>query len=121
MLAVVKTPHIDLKIEGKLSVFMQEALKKEYGKKLVLKDEEDDDAIDFFQTTLAKKLEKEATPGSCLKIYRENFSLTQEQLGEKISVSKNYVSDMENGHRKISKEKAKVFGKMFNISAGHFI
>ena len=122
MLAVVKTPHISLKIKGKLSVFMQEALKKEYGKKLILKDEApEDDAVDFFQTSLAKKLEKESTPGSCLKIYRENLSLTQEELGKKAGVSKNYVSDMENGHRKISKEKAKLFGKMFNISAEHFI
>ena len=121
MLAVVKTPHIDLKIRGKLSLFMQEALRKEYGKKLVMKDEKEDEAVDFFQTRLAKKLEKEATPGDCLKIYRENLSLTQEALGSKIGVSKNYVSDMENGYRKISREKAKILGKMFNISAEHFI
>ncbi|MFC1585072.1 helix-turn-helix transcriptional regulator, partial [Fibrobacterota bacterium] len=116
----MKTPHISLKIKGKLSVFMQEALKKEYGKKLILKDEHEDDAVDFFQTSLAKKIEKEAKPGNCLKIYRENLSLTQEELGDKIGVSKNYVSDMENGRRTISKEKAKLFGKMFNISAEHF-
>ncbi len=121
MLAVVKTPHINLKIEGKLSIFMQEALKKEYGKKLVLKEMQEDDSVDFFQTSLAKKLEKKSTPGSCLKIYRENLKLTQQELGKKVKTSKNYISDMENGYRKISKEKAKLFGKLFNISAEHFI
>jgi DNA-binding transcriptional regulator YiaG len=118
MLAVVKTPHIDLRIQGSISPFLIQALRREYGRKLHL---EGEGSVDFFETDLAKRLEKRATPGGCVKIYRENMSLTQEELGKKTGVSKSYVSDWENGRRKISKEKAKKLSVLFGISIEYLL
>lgn len=119
MLAVVKTPHIDLRIRGDISPFMVEALKKEYGRKLRIGPEKD--AVDYFETDLAKALEKKVSSADCIHIYRENLGLTQAELGKKIGVPKNYVSDWENGHRKISKDKAKKLSALFHISVDHFL
>lgn len=120
MLAVVKTPHIDVRIQGAISPFMMEVLKKEYGRKLRLKSE-DEESVDYFETALAKALDKRATPGSCIQIYRENLGWTQDELGEKIGVSKQYVSDWENGRRKVSTAKAKKLSKLFHISVEYFL
>lgn len=77
--------------------------------------------MDFFQTPLAKKLAARATPGECLRTYRENRGWTQEQMGKHLDVPKNYISDMEHGRRAISKEKAKILSRLFHISAEHFL
>ncbi len=52
MLAVVKTPHIRIRIEGKIPSRLMTVLKKEYGKgvKLVDDAETDDELVDVFQT-----------------------------------------------------------------------
>lgn len=90
MLAVVKTPHIDVRIQGDISPFMMEVLKKEYGRKLRISSEKDE-SVDYFETDFAKKLAKKTSPADCIKIFRENLGLTQEALGKKVGVSKNYV------------------------------
>jgi DNA-binding transcriptional regulator YiaG len=120
MLAVVKTPHIDVRIQGNISPFMMEVLKKEYGRKLHIQNEKEE-SDDYFETAMAKALDKKATPADCIQIYRENLRLTQEELGKKVGVSKNYISDWENGHRKVSKDKAKKLSTLFHISAEHFL
>lgn len=120
MLAVVKTSRIDVRIQGDISPFMMEVLKKEYGRKLHIQSDTEK-SVDFFETTQAKALSKKATAADCIQIYRENLGLTQEELGAKLSVSKNYVSDWENGHRKVSKDKAKKLASLFHISVEHFL
>ncbi|MDB5050477.1 MAG: helix-turn-helix transcriptional regulator [Fibrobacteres bacterium] len=120
MLAVVKTPHIDVRIQGEISPFMIEVLKKEYGKKLRIKHEKDD-SVEFFETDIAKAIAKTVSPADCVQIYRENLGLTQGELGKKVGVPKNYVSDWENDHRKISKDKAKKLSALFGISVDHFL
>ncbi len=120
MLAVVKTPHINVRIQGEISPFMMAVLKKEYGRKLQVQGEIEL-SDNFFDTPLAKSLAKKATPADCIQIYRENLGLTQEELGKKVGVSKNYVSDWENGRRKVSKDKAKMLSRLFQISVEHFL
>jgi transcriptional regulator with XRE-family HTH domain len=77
--------------------------------------------VNYFETDFAKRMEKLSGPADCVRIYRENKGWTQEELGRKAGVAKNYVSDWENGHRKISRDKAKILGQLFDISAGYFI
>lgn len=120
MLAVVKTPRIDVRIQGEISPLMMEVLKKEYGRKLHIQ-AENNESVNYFETPFAKAMDKKITPADCIQTYRENLGLTQEELGKKVRVSKNYVSDWENGHRKVSKEKAVRLSKLFHISVEHLL
>ena len=120
MLAVVKTPHTNVRIEGDISSLLLEVLKKEYGKNLHLK-QDSEESMDYFDSDFSKKMEKISGPADCIHTYRENKGFTQDELGEKVGVSKNYVSDWENGRRKVSKDKAKLLGRLFGISPAHFI
>jgi len=120
MLAVVKTPHINVRIQGRLPARLLHVLRTEYGTKLRIED--DNDAhVDFFETDFYKDEKKEMTPGTYLRIYRENHNMTQEELGDKIGASKSFVCDMEHGRRAISKEMAKKVAAIFNISVARFI
>ena len=122
MLAVVKTPHTDLRIEGFIPRPVLEVLKTEYGKSLEVKTGKDDDElVDFFETDLYKDFKKRMTPGDYVRMYRENMSLTQAALGEKVGMSRAYICDVEHGRRAISKDIAKKLSRLFKISASHLI
>ena len=107
MLAVVKTPLIRIHIKGQIPRQIMTVLKKEYGDKMKLTKEDDDEMVDVFQTDWYKRVKKGLTPGKNLKIYRQNMEMTQEQLGSKLGdVPKQFISNMENGIRPISKKTA---------------
>ena len=121
MLAVVKTPHIDVRIKGAVPPRLLRLLKTEYGKELKLVEDEDIESVDFFKTDFYRKMKKQMTPGAYVRIYRENYRMTQAQLGAKIGVSKSFVCDIEHNRRAISKEMAKKFSTLFKISVERFI
>jgi len=122
MLAVVKTPLIDIHIRGRIPTRLVTVLKKEYGNKVKLTKEDDDELVDVFQTDWYKRIKKTLTPGTNLKIYRQNLRLTQEQLGAKLgNLPKQFVSNMENGIRPISKKTALKLSKIFKVSVAKFI
>src|SRR5688572_14224623 len=103
MLAVVKTPHTRLRIEGDIPGPILTALKAHYGKKLILKATVDHQLVDVFETDWYKTRKQSMTPGKYLRIYRENLGLTQEELGKRLGgLSRRYVSDLENGYRAVS-------------------
>jgi len=122
MLAVVKTPLIDIHIRGRIPNRLVTALKSEYGKKVKLTKEDDDELLDIFQTDWYKRIKKTLTPGTNLRIYRQNQKLTQAQLGTKLgNLPKQFVSNMENGIRPISKKTALKLAKIFGTSVDRFI
>jgi DNA-binding XRE family transcriptional regulator len=122
MLAVVKTPLIDIRIKGKIPTRLVTVLRKEYGKRVRLTKEDDDELLDIFQTDWYKRIKKTLTPGTNLKIYRQNMKLTQAQLGERLgNLPKQFVSNMENGIRPISKKTALKLSKIFKVSVDRFI
>jgi DNA-binding XRE family transcriptional regulator len=122
MLAVVKTPLIRIHIKGQIPKQIMTVLRKEYGDKMKLTKEDDDELVDVFQTDWYKRLKKGLTPGKNLKIYRQNMEMTQEQLGAKLGdVPKQFISNMENGIRPISKKTALKLAKIFKVSVAKFI
>ena len=122
MLAVVKTPLIDIHIRGRIPNKLVTVLKSEYGKKVKLTKEDDDELLDIFQTDWYKRIKKTLTPGTNLRIYRQNLRLTQAQLGAKLgNLPKQFVSNMENGIRPISKKTALKLAKIFGTSVDRFI
>ena len=122
MLAVVKTPHIKIHIEGRNPPCLITLLKK-YGKAVRLVDdtETDDELVDVFQTDWYRRTKARLTPGKNLSIYRQNTKMTQAQLGKLIALPKQYVSNMENDIRPISKNMAIKLAGIFKTSVSRFI
>ena len=79
--AVVKTPRIEIAIRGKIPPKLLAILEEEFGDEMQLHADDDDEMVDVFETAWYTNLKKQITPGMNLKIYRDNYGLTQNQLG----------------------------------------
>ena len=122
MQAVVKTPHIRIQIRGAIPLRLLSVLKDEYGKKVKLFEDAEDEKVDVFTTDWYRKTKAELTPGFSMKVYRQNWKMTQTELGKKLGgVPKQHISNMENGKRPISKKMAISLSKIFKVSVERFI
>ena len=120
MLVVVNQPHINnFTIRGTISDKDLKFLKNHFGENLTIK--YDDDLVDFHDTDWFREVEPELTPASNLAFYRKLAKMTQTELGEKLGVSKQVISDMEHERRAISKKAAKELSKIFDVSIERFI
>ena len=122
MQAVVKTPRIEISIKGDIPPKIITLLKEEYGTKVHIINDEDDEYVNIIETDWYKKIKSEKTPGENMKIYRKIHKITQEKLGEMLGgIPKQHISNMENGIRPISKITAKKLAKIFDVSVERFI
>ena len=121
MLAAVKTPHIEIKVKGKIPEDFLEFLKAKYGKKLSIEEDPGNESVDIFETNWYKKVKASMKPFDNLRYYREIRQMTQAQLAEKLGIPRQHVSNMENGKRGISLTMAKNLAKIFNTSVERFI
>ena len=107
MQAVVKTPHIEIYITGDIPAKLLSVLQEEYGEKMQLSVDSDDETVDIFDN---------------LRIYRQNHGWTQAQLGEMLGdVPRQHISNMERGHRAISIKIARKLAEIFNVSTEKFV
>jgi len=122
MLAVVKTPLIKIKIEGKISKKLLTILREEYGSDVQIVPQKDDEKQDVFETDWYKSTRAKMTPGKNLRIYRQNKNMTQQELGNLLgAMPRQHISNMEKGIRSISKKVALKLSKIFNTSVEKFI
>lgn len=122
MLVVVKKPHTKIaafKLVGTIEQETLEYLNGRFGKENV---DIDEDIIDVFESEWFKDISKKTTLGSVVRVYRENFELTQQQLAKKVGIqNSSYISDIENNRRPISKTLIKKFAEFFGVSPEMFI
>lgn len=122
MQAVVKTPHIDINIRGNIPKNLLKVLKEDYGKKLKLIENPEDELVDVFETDWYKGMSKKRKPGDAMRTYRENSGMTQEELGKKLGGdARQIVSNMEKGSRAISLKTAKKLAKLFDVPVDRFV
>lgn len=116
MLAVAKTPHTELRIEGEVPPALLLMLKKTFGKDLKVEEE----SINIRDTSWYQK--KKMTPAMRVKEYRGMLEYTQAQLGQILGgKSRQYISDIENDRRSISLDVAKKLSETFQTSVQNFI
>ena len=122
MQAHVKTPLIDISIRGEISSRVLTVLRREYGKQLVIDEDDDNDLVEVVDTNWYRETKAKSAPGDALRIYRENHNLTQKQLGEKLgNVQRQIISNMERGQRTISLATARKLATIFKVSADRFL
>lgn len=74
-----------------------------------------------WREALKEHLDKYSEGGVLLRAHRNDAGLTQEELGDKLNISQNHISEMENGKRPIGKEMAKRFSKFFKVDYRLFL
>ena len=122
MQAHVKTHHIKIDIEGDIPHELIMCLKKYYGKKVKILQDNDEEFVNIFQSDWFRKISEKTSAGDAMKFYRELHGITQEELGEKMnSVSKQNISHMERGTRQVSLKSARKLANIFDVSVGIFI
>jgi len=104
MLAVVKTPRIDLRIEGEIPARVIAVLRDEYDDLHVW---DDDETVPIKETRWYKDIRESATPGEILRARREIARMTQAALGEKVGISRQNISSLELCRRPISQAVAR--------------
>ena len=123
MLAVVRKPRTNttlFKIKGDIPPEVLEYLEREFGQDVEVV-ENDEELLNIFDTNWYKDISEATTPGDTLKIYRENFGLTQADLGQKLGkFSRQKISDMERNIRSISKDVAKKLSQLFDVPIDRF-
>ena len=118
MLVVVKKHPTEFVIKGNLPRKYLALLKKDYGKNVIV---EDDEMVLATEMDWYKEIKAEETPGGNLRFYRKLHKLTQPQLAEKLEVSKQKISNMENSIIPISRKTAYRLSELFTVPAGRFI
>jgi DNA-binding XRE family transcriptional regulator len=122
MLAVVKTPLTRIRIKGRIPNKLIDVLYHEFGKNVQITPDSDDEKVDVFQTDWYKRIKKKLTPGTYMKVFRQNRSMTQAELGKVLGgLPRQHISNMENGSRPISKRIALKLAKLFDVSVEKFI
>jgi DNA-binding XRE family transcriptional regulator len=122
MQAVVKTPHIKIKIQGRISNRLLSVLKEEYGPEVRVISEADDEKVNVFETDWYKRIKRRMSPGQNLRVYRQNKGMTQIELGKRLGgLPRQNISNMEKGLRPISKKMALKLAELFDVSVEKFI
>ena len=108
-------------MQGDIPARILDVLRSEYGGHLKVY-EGDDEYMEATETGWYRYIKAQTTPGDAMRIYRENFGMTQAQLGEKLgNVPRQIVSNMERGRRSISLANAKKLAAIFNVPASRFL
>jgi DNA-binding XRE family transcriptional regulator len=116
MQVIVKTSKAKIKMEGDIPNDLLNAVNKAFKKAVRIFNDEGEEIVLATESDWFKKIEKEATPGKVINIYRENLGLSQAELGKKIGKSIQYISDLENARRNVSIDVAKQLAAIFDIS-----
>ena len=123
MLVVVNQPHTEgFRIVGSIPKDVLDFVERRYSRESIsIMDDDSDELIDPTEMDFYKEMKASETPGGNLRFYRRLVGMTQQELAEKLGMSKHHISDMENGRRAISKKTAKELATLFDTSVERFI
>ena len=119
MLVVVRRPRTEFSLNGDVPGKLIQSLVSEYGPDN-LKIEEDDmmnvEDMEWYKEEAAKN-----TPSRTLRFYRKLKGLTQPELAEMLGTSKQFISNLENDRKPVSRMMAKKLSEIFSVPASRFI
>lgn len=119
MQVVVKKPRI--RLEGEINSELVRYLRETYGDVEVIEDE-DEELVEITKSEWYRNIRSEISPGENIRLYRELHNMAQTELGEKLGrLSRQNISNMENGQRGISKSVAKRLSELFDVSIEKFL
>jgi hypothetical protein len=118
MLVVEKERHIEVEIRGPGADSVLAILRRELPSLEATDDDEYEpiEGSDWFAALAA-----EVTPGTALRVYRDNAGWTQAQLSMKTGIPVPHLSGMENDKRPIGKATAKKLAEALGTDYHRFV
>jgi DNA-binding XRE family transcriptional regulator len=117
MLALVKTPHIEMSLRGEGVRELLAWIRKRYDV-AVLAEEPDDALVPIESTAYWQQMERNRV-GSLLAGARLKAGLTQAQLAAKLGLRQNMISDYERGRRTYSDAMAERLSGVLAVREEH--
>jgi ribosome-binding protein aMBF1 (putative translation factor) len=111
MLAVVKTPHIELSINGEGSKEALDWLARKFRVQVI---SGEDKKVNIEETDFYREMEVNRS-GNLLEAARLKAGLSQKKLAEAVGIRQTMISEYENGRRRITPGMAGRFAKELKI------
>ena len=80
-----------------------------------------DDMLNVEDMQWYKEEAAKDTPGRALRFYRKLKGMTQTELAKMLGTTKQFISNLENDRKPISRMMAKKLSEIYNVSVSRFI
>ena len=118
----LRTRDTFIEIRGAIPGNLLELLRKEYGRRLIIRCDWQGPLPDILNLPLYEREPMKMSPAAFLRFFRQDKLLTQTELGMQLGgLSRQHISDMENGRRSISKGTARKLSRFFDVALSKFI
>jgi hypothetical protein len=108
-------------VRGRISKRLIDVLRNECGNDVHVSLDPEDETVDIFQTDWHRNIRKKLTPGMYMKVFRQNRSMTQVELGRALGgLPRQHVSKMEQGSRPIRKKVQSCFQSLLDEERAAF-
>ncbi len=123
MLVVEKAHRIEVEISGTGTAVVLDVLKREFPKLRVsgLPEDDDDEFESIRGSPWFDTLVSGLSPGSGLRVYRDNARMTQARLSELTGIPAAHLSGMEHDKRPIGKATAKKLAAVLHCDYRRFL
>ena len=112
MLALVKKPRIEISLQGEDVGELIEWISKKYEVNILSSDQDESIAIE--ETDFWKEMQSNRI-GNLLSAARLKANFSQAELGKKLGIRQNMISDYERGKRRLTPDMAKRIAQILNI------
>jgi DNA-binding XRE family transcriptional regulator len=118
----LRIPGTFIEIRGAIPGTVLEVLRQEYGRRLIIRTTWGERLPDILNLPLYEQEPRKMSPAAYLRFFRKDKSLTQAELGMQLGgLSRQHISDMENGRRLIGRATAKKLSRLFDVASNKFI
>lgn len=120
MLAVVKTPHIEISINGDGAKEAIAWLSRKFDVSVVSPENAQNEAINIEDSDFWKSMQQNRV-GNLLEAARIKAGLTQKQVAVAAGIKQNMVSDFENGRRRMSGRMARRLADALGVNVERLV
>ena len=118
----LRTRDTFIEIRGAIPGAVIDVLRQEYGRRLIIRIEWEERMPDILNLPLYEQEPSKMSPAAYLRFFRRDKSLTQAELGMQLGgLSRQHISDMENGRRTIGRWTATKLSRLFDVALNKFI
>ena len=119
MSVIERKPRTEFSLNGDVPTKLIQSLVSEFGPDSIKIKE--DDMMNVEDMEWYKEEATKDTPRRALRFYRKLKGMTQTELAEMLGTTKQFISNLENDRKPISRMMTKKLSEIFNVPASRFI